>query len=172
MFGRSQPIWGDFNGDPNQPKVIAALQDMSRVVNLVLSDNKFYDIIFPKYFDSSHATAVKQVLTNMVQPDTIDGTGNSGSDLISAIIVNKNDDHGVCSSGEGSVGAYVWQTFSTKTPGQLIGNAEMVFCTSPTNVFAMPQLAWTPSDTCASLDAVVSNKMVTLGGYVLVHELA
>lgn len=144
---------------------------MARIVNLVLEDTVFYPVIFAKYFDSSHSAAVKAVLTNMVKPTTMDAA--TGSDLISGIIINADDEHQVCNSGEGAVGAYVWQTFSVANPGKMTSNAEMVFCTSPLDVFgAYPDLKWSPRDTCAKLDAWVSSKMTTLGGYVLVHELA
>lgn len=167
ILKRAQPAWDNFQDAAKQARVLRAFQDMARVVNTVLEDIVMYPVVFQKYFAPNHATAVRAVLTNMVQPNTVNS--DSGSDLISFIGVSLKDPRKWCFESSGKhVGAYTNHDWDPHQLGKIKSNDMIYWCPE---VFNQPDVPLAPHDFCAQLDATVSHKMITLGGYTLVHEL-
>ena len=153
---RALPAFGNLDqSDPKRAQVEQVFKDMTTVVNAVLAAGEgVFDSILTQYFDQSMSGAVKNVLQNMVQPAQFDAS--TGADRLAAIVFNGQDFKNGC----GTAAAYAVNQYTA---------SQIHFCdTTNQNAYAFPSLAQV---TCDKLDPVVSWKMSTLGGYILVHEL-
>ncbi|KAM0794234.1 hypothetical protein BDR22DRAFT_714524 [Usnea florida] len=172
LFKRALPQWKDFQpNDATNPQITQltqAFKDMTTLVNAVLSaantDAATYNTIFLKYFKDGMQAAVKQVFTNMVTPATKDPS--TGADILANIVVDANDYAG----GSSYMVAYTTNGEAATDPSSMHFSQ-----TDQYNAYKYPALS---AITCGAggtdtgtIGTVVSDKMLSLGGYALVHEL-
>lgn len=166
---RALPQFSHFDGAEgatHKSRLEQAFKDMVEVVNgndygVLTSDERTFGSIYSKYFDDQYKDTIKQVFKNMVEPATQDPS--TGADILSKINLDNNDEYGIC---EG-VSAY---TVSLRPDPPKIDELRMHFCSSSTkDTYKYPDLS---DIDCNNLDDYVSWKMLSLGGYALVHELA
>lgn len=169
LFKRALPTWKNFTpNDATNPQIVQltqAFKDMATVVNAVLAaDQNTFNTIFLKYFQDGMQAAVKQVLSNMVTPATKDPS--TGADILSTIVVDNND--------YANAGAFLACYTSS---GETASDPYSIhFTQSAThNAYKYPALS---AITCGAggtdtgtIGTTVSDKMTSLGGYALVHEL-
>ncbi|KAI9759839.1 MAG: hypothetical protein M4579_002046 [Chaenotheca gracillima] len=161
ILRRALPMFKNFPpGSPKKGALEQAFKDLPVVVNGVLkSDGATYDTIFAKYFKPQHRDAVKQVFQNMVSP--ADHDASTGADIFATIQIDA-DDYLSTKPCDKTAVAYTnnWVTQPT----------QMHFCDSNVrNAYAFPDLS---EITCDKLGPTVSDKMLSLGGYALLHEVS
>lgn len=168
---RTLPQFINFTpNDSSNPKIASLTQgfkDMVTVVNVVINaaNTDEFNTIFLKYFPNSNMkAAVIQVFTNMVQPAT--NSPETGADRLSGITVDAND--------YANLAQYMALYTTSRETAADVDQMHLTD-TAQKNAYAYPALS---AITCGAggedtgtIGTVVSDKMLSLGGYALVHEL-
>ena len=138
---------------------------MVEVVNgetgVLKADSGTFDQVYAKYFDPQHKDAVKKVFQNMVQP--ADQDAFTGADILAKIKIDAKDFGELCANN-------VAYTVNDYEPPIGAAYPAVHFCTTGGHdAYKYPDLS---EIDCTKLDDWVSYKMLSLGGYSLVHELS
>ncbi|KAL9064285.1 MAG: hypothetical protein Q9157_007891 [Trypethelium eluteriae] len=162
------PHFGSFTageGEQRRNRIEQALQDMAEVVNgndfgVLTSNDQTFTSIYNKYFPPQYKNAIKQIFKNIA------GTGiqdRSTGDSLQQINFNDIDSQSLCTD----VSAYV---LADRDNPPTIDQLVIHFCSSNgKDMYQYPDLS---QITCDKLDDFVSWKMLSLGGYALLHEVS
>ncbi|KAF2237659.1 hypothetical protein EV356DRAFT_382505 [Viridothelium virens] len=165
---RMTPHFGSFTageGEQRRNRIEQALQDMAEVVNgndfgVLTSNDQTFTSIYNKYFPPQYKNAIKQIFKNIA------GTGiqdRSTGDSLQQINFNDIDSQSLCTD----VSAYV---LADRDNPPTIDQLVIHFCSSNgKDMYQYPDLS---QITCDKLDDFVSWKMLSLGGYALLHEVS
>lgn len=130
---------------------------MATMVRTVLNaPADVFTAVFLKYFTIDQADTVLAVLRQLVSPATI--APEMGADRLGGIIINGHDFGNLCGHSIG----YEYHD-------DCGGPSQIHFCDiEGANSFYYPDLDQLD---CSDLDAFVSNKMMSFGGWEVLHEL-
>lgn len=147
-------------------RIKKGFQEMHTYIELVTDPKtkSIYDYVFKKYFQPQHYDTVRKVLGNLIGPVAPDGPSKGdlyiGADSLSDIIIDDRDNAPFPCSNEARIAvAYQFNTWTN----------EIHFCETPNNAYAYPDFFGGVG--CDTIGNTVSRKMLTFGGYVLLHEL-